>query len=162
MSDNGKQFDNPRFRQFSEELGIHKHYSSPGHPQANGKVEVTNRSLLKLIKTRLEGAKGLWPEELPIILWAYRTTIRIPTGETPFRMTFGTKAVVPVEIGLTTFRIAMYDDQQNDEQIRLNLDLVDEVQEKAEARMKRYQKNMAHYHNMKVKQRQFDIGALVL
>ena len=162
MSDNGKQFDNPRFRQFSEELGIHKHYSSPGHPQANGKVEVTNRSLLKLIKTRLEGAKGLWPEELPIILWAYRTTIRIPTGETPFRMTFGTKAVVPVEIGLTIFRIAMYDDQQNDEHIRLNLDLVDEVQEKAEARMKRYQKNMAHYHNMKVKQRQFDIGALVL
>uniref|UniRef100_A0A2N9GIS8 Integrase catalytic domain-containing protein n=1 Tax=Fagus sylvatica TaxID=28930 RepID=A0A2N9GIS8_FAGSY len=58
VSDNGKQFDNPKFRQFSEELGIHNHYSSPGHPQANGQVEVTNRSLLKLIKTRLEGAKG--------------------------------------------------------------------------------------------------------
>ena len=42
-------------------------------------------------------------------------------------MTFGTKAVVPVEIGMTTFRTAMYDDQQNDEQIRLNLDLVNEV-----------------------------------
>uniref|UniRef100_A0A2N9HLG9 Integrase catalytic domain-containing protein n=1 Tax=Fagus sylvatica TaxID=28930 RepID=A0A2N9HLG9_FAGSY len=96
VSDNGKQFDNPRFRQFSQELGIHNHYSSPGHPQANGQVEVTNRSLLKLIKTRLEGAKGLWPEELPSILWAYRTTVRIPTGETPFRMTFGSEAVVPV------------------------------------------------------------------
>ena len=68
VSDNGKQFDNPRFRQFSQELGIHNHYSSPGRPQANGQVEVTNRSLLKLIKTRLEGAKGLWPEELPSIL----------------------------------------------------------------------------------------------
>uniref|UniRef100_A0A2N9F0R5 Integrase catalytic domain-containing protein n=1 Tax=Fagus sylvatica TaxID=28930 RepID=A0A2N9F0R5_FAGSY len=32
VSDNGKQFDNPRFRQFSKELGIHNHYSSPGHP----------------------------------------------------------------------------------------------------------------------------------
>ena len=51
VSDNGKQFDNPKFRQFSEELGIHNHYSSPGHLQANGQVEVTNRSLLKLIKT---------------------------------------------------------------------------------------------------------------
>jgi hypothetical protein len=68
VSDNGKQFDNPRFRQFSQELGIHNHYSSPGHPQANGQVEVTNRSLLKLIKTRLEGAKRLWLEELPSIL----------------------------------------------------------------------------------------------
>uniref|UniRef100_A0A2N9HEQ4 Uncharacterized protein n=1 Tax=Fagus sylvatica TaxID=28930 RepID=A0A2N9HEQ4_FAGSY len=139
VSDNGKQFDNPRFRQFSQELGIHNHYSSPGHPQANGQVEVTNRSLLKLIKTRLEGAKGLWPEELPSILWAYRTTVRIPTGETPFRMTFGSEAVVPVEIGLTSFRTLAYDGQKNEEQLRLNLDLIDEVRETAEARMKRYQ-----------------------
>ena len=68
VSNNGKQFDNPKFRQFSKELGIHNHYSSPGHPQANGQVEVTNRSLLKLIKTQLEGAKEVWPEELPSIL----------------------------------------------------------------------------------------------
>uniref|UniRef100_A0A2N9EWG4 Uncharacterized protein n=1 Tax=Fagus sylvatica TaxID=28930 RepID=A0A2N9EWG4_FAGSY len=87
ISDNGRQFDNSPFREFCEELGIHNHYSSPGHPQANGQVEVTNRSLLKMIKTRLEGAKGLWPEELPNILWAYRTTARTPTGETPFRLT---------------------------------------------------------------------------
>uniref|UniRef100_A0A2N9J5E4 Integrase catalytic domain-containing protein n=1 Tax=Fagus sylvatica TaxID=28930 RepID=A0A2N9J5E4_FAGSY len=57
MSDNGKQFDNLRFRQFSQELSIQNHYSSPGHPQTNGQVEVTNRSLLKLIKTRLEGQR---------------------------------------------------------------------------------------------------------
>jgi hypothetical protein len=139
VSDNGKQFDNPKFRQFSEELEIHNHYSSPGHPQANGQVEVTNRSLLKLIKTRLEGAKGVWPEELPSILWAYRTTVRILTGETPFRMTFGTEAVVPVEIGMTTFRTTVHDDQQNDEQICLNLDLIDKVRKQAKERMKRYQ-----------------------
>ncbi len=68
ISDNGRQFDNSPFREFCEELGIRNHYSSPGHPQANGQVEVTNRSVLKMIKTRLEGAKGLWPEELPNIL----------------------------------------------------------------------------------------------
>uniref|UniRef100_A0A2N9F3Z1 Uncharacterized protein n=1 Tax=Fagus sylvatica TaxID=28930 RepID=A0A2N9F3Z1_FAGSY len=143
-------------------LGIHNHYSSPGHPQANGQVEVTNRSLLKLIKTRLEGAKGLWPEELPSILWAYRTTVRIPTGETPFRMTFGSEAVVPVEIELTTLRTSAYDDQQNEEQLCLNLDLIDEVRETAEARMKRYQEKMARHYNSKVKPRQLSIGDLVL
>ena len=36
VSNNGKQFVNLRFRQFSQELGIHNHYSSLGHPQANG------------------------------------------------------------------------------------------------------------------------------
>uniref|UniRef100_A0A2N9FQW8 Uncharacterized protein n=1 Tax=Fagus sylvatica TaxID=28930 RepID=A0A2N9FQW8_FAGSY len=136
--------------------------SSPGHPQANGQVEVTNRSLLKLIKTRLEGAKGLWPEELPSILWAYRTTVRIPTGETPFRMTFGSEAVVPVEIGLTSFRTLAYDGQKNEEQLRLNLDLIDEVRETAEARMKRYQEKMARHYNSRVKPRQLSIGDLVL
>ena len=44
VSDNGKQFDNNAFRDFCSELGIKNHYSSPAHPQANGQVEVTNRS----------------------------------------------------------------------------------------------------------------------
>ena len=68
VSDNGKQFDNSAFRDFCSELGIKNHYSSPPHPQANGQVEVTNRSLLMIIKTRLEGAKGIWPNELPSVL----------------------------------------------------------------------------------------------
>ena len=54
ISDNGKQFDNSAFRDFCSELGIKNHYSLPAHPQANGQVEVTNRSLLKIIKTRSE------------------------------------------------------------------------------------------------------------
>ena len=68
VSDNGKQFDNSAFRDFCSELGIMNHYLSPVHPQANRQVEVTNQTLLKIIKTRLEGAKGIWPDELPSIL----------------------------------------------------------------------------------------------
>ena len=59
VSDNGKQFDNDLFKDFCSQLRIKNHYSSPAHPQANGQVKVTNRSLLKIIKTRLEGAKGI-------------------------------------------------------------------------------------------------------
>ena len=51
ISNNGQQFDNSHFREFCEEIGIHNHYLSPGHLQANGQMEVTNRSLLKMIKT---------------------------------------------------------------------------------------------------------------
>ena len=66
--DNEKQFYNSAFRDFYLKLVIKNHYSSPAHPQANGQVEVTNRSLLKIIKTRLEGAKGIWSDELPSVL----------------------------------------------------------------------------------------------
>ena len=58
VSDNEKQFDNSAFREFCTELDIKNHYSSPAHPQANGQVEVTDRTLLKIIKTQLEGGKG--------------------------------------------------------------------------------------------------------
>ena len=57
--DNERQFDNTPFRDFCEQLGINNHYSSPSHPQANGQAEVANRSLLKIIKTHLEGIKGV-------------------------------------------------------------------------------------------------------
>ena len=66
--DNGKQFDNPKFQKFCQDLGVKNHYFSPRHPQANEQTEVMNKSLLKIIKTRLEGAKGAWPEELPNVL----------------------------------------------------------------------------------------------
>ena len=62
LLDNGKQFDNFGFQKFCKDLGVKNHYSSLRHPQANGQVEVTNKSLLKIIKTWLEGAKNTWPK----------------------------------------------------------------------------------------------------
>ena len=118
ISDNGRQFDSQAFRSFCSNLGIKNKYSSPGHPQANGQTEVTNRSLLRLIKSRLVGAKGAWPEELPNVLWAYRTMTRTPTGETPFNLTYGTEAVIPVEVGLTSLRREFFDEQNNDDQLK--------------------------------------------
>ena len=67
-------------------------------------MEVTNRTLLKIIKAKLDDAKGAWPEKLPNVLWAYRTTARTPTGETPFRLTYGTKVVIPIEVGMSSIR----------------------------------------------------------
>ena len=132
VSDNGRQFDNTPFRDFCEQLGINNHYSSPSHPQANGQVEVANQSLLKIIKTRLEGAKGVWPDELPGVLWAYRTTVRTPTGETPFKLAYGSEAVIPAEVLVANHRVMKYQDEENEEQLRLNLDLIDEVRMDAE------------------------------
>ena len=88
--------------------------------------------MLKIIKTRLKGAKGIWPEELPSVLWACRTMARTPTGETPFRLTYGNEAVIPAEVGLTSYRVDSHNEARNDEAIRLQLDLIDEVRAIAE------------------------------
>ena len=155
VSDNRKQFNNSAFRDLCSELGVKNHYSSLAHLQANGQVEVTNRSLLKIIKTRLEGAKDIWPEELPSVLWAYRTTIRTLMRETLFRLAYRSETVIPAEVGLTSYQVENYDENKNDEAIRLQLDLVDEVRAIVEQRMARYQNLMAKHYNSKVRHRGF-------
>ena len=75
------------------------------------------------------GVKGAWLEELPSVLWAYRTTARIPTRETPFNLTYGIEAVIPVKVGLTSLRKEFFDEKSNDDQLKLNLDYLDEVRD---------------------------------
>ena len=74
VSDNGTQFDSYEFRDFCNDLGIKKSFSSVEHPQINGQVEVVNKIIKFNLKMKLEERKGLWVEELPKVLWAYKTT----------------------------------------------------------------------------------------
>ena len=127
--DNGKQFDNAKFKDFCAELGINNYYSSPAHPQSNGQAEVTIRTLKAALKTKLEDLKDKWVEYLPEVLWAYRTTRKSATQETPFALAFGTEAVAPVEVRLKSSRIELASVEYNDEALRLNLDLLDEKRE---------------------------------
>ncbi|XP_030930774.1 uncharacterized protein LOC115956584 [Quercus lobata] len=113
-------------------------------------------------KTRLEGTKGVWPDELPGVLWAYRTTVRTPTGETPFKLAYGSDAVIPAEVHMANHRVMMYQDKDNEDQLRLNLDLIDEVRTNAEHRAAKYKNLMAMQYDAVVKPRRFNIGDLVL
>ena len=130
--------------------------------QVNGQTEVINRTLLKIIKARLVGAKGAWPKELPGVLWAYRTTARTSTGETPFNLTYVTEAVILVEVGITSLKREFFYEQSNDDQLKLNLDCLDEVRDQASQRMTKYQQKKAEYYNQRVKLKRFNIGNLVL
>ena len=66
------------------------------------------------------------------MLWAYQTTARMPTGETPFRFAFGSEAVISVEVGLTSYKVSHHDERRNEKGMRLQLDLLDEVRVTAE------------------------------
>ena len=41
-----------------------------------------------------------WVDELDNVLWAYRMMHRVPTGERPFNLTYGTQVASPLEIAL--------------------------------------------------------------
>ena len=118
--------------------------------------------MLKIIKTWLEGVKGIWPDELPSVLWAYCTTTRTPTGETPFQLAYGADAVIPAEVGLTSYRVENYTEDKNEEAMCLQLDLLDEVRATAKQRLARYQNLMSKHYNSNVRHKDFQVGNLVL
>ena len=159
--DNGPQFDSRVYRDFFQELKIKNLYSTPRYPQSNGQAEASNKTLLTALKKRLDSAKGKWVEELPGVLWAYRTTARKPTGISPFALTYGMEAVIPTEIGLPTIWTAT-PESENAESVVRELDASDELREAAAIRVASYQHRLANSYNKRVKPRMFQPGDLVL
>mgnify|MGYP004717098667 CR=1 FL=1 len=77
-------------------------------------------------------------EELPSVLWSYRTTPRSATQETPFSLTYGSEAVVPTEFITPSPRMAAYTAEINEEKRRVNLDLAEKKRDMAAAKVAIY------------------------
>ncbi|GJY37733.1 reverse transcriptase domain-containing protein, partial [Tanacetum coccineum] len=161
VSDNGKQFcDNP-FKDWCARLSITQRFASVKHPQTNGLVERANRSLGEGIKARLDRHKGRWVEELSHVLWAHRTTIKVSTGDTPFSLVYGTEAVIPAEIGMPTMRTAEVNTATNDDERRIDLDILEERREQAAIREEKAKLKMKGYYDAKVRGVSFRLGDFV-
>lgn len=161
VTDNGLQFTDRKLNEFLAGLGIQHKFTSVEHPQTNGQAESANKVILAELKKRLGEAKGAWAEQLPEVLWAYRCTPQSTTRETPFRMAYGSDAMIPVEIGEPSFRRTHFDEANNEAELRTSLDAIEEVRDRAlvvaEATKQRYKRRF----DSKVKPRAFREGDLV-
>ena len=77
----------------------------------------------------LDDKKGRWAEELPHVLWMYRTIPQRLTGETSFSMSYGVEAVIPLETGFPTLRTSLFNLSSNNELLEKSLDFIDERRE---------------------------------
>ena len=138
VSDNGIQFDSKAFRQYCSDLGIKNRYFIAAYPQGNGQAEAVNKVIVNGLKKRLDNAKGKWVEELPHVLWTYRTTPRHSTGETPFSMAYGAEAVIPLETSFPTLRTSTFTSDGNDGLLEKGLDLIEKRRENAMVQLAYY------------------------
>ena len=162
ISNNGLQFDNKTFRKYCSDLGIKNRYSTLAYPQGNVQAEAVNKVIVNGLKKRLDDTKGRWVEELPHVLWTYRTTPRKSTGETPFSMTYEAEAVIPLENGFPTMRSSAFTLDRNNELLEKNLDLIEERRENAMVQLAYCQHKFKQGYDMNVKLRPLAPGDLVL
>ncbi|XP_057746752.1 uncharacterized protein LOC130966021 [Arachis stenosperma] len=157
ISDNGTQFTDKKFTEFLSGLGVRQRFSSVEHPQTNGQVESANKVILSGLKKRLDNKKGAWADELASVLWSYRTTEQSSTKETPFRLTYGVDAVIPVEIGEPSPRLLLKGVEETVEK-----DLIDEARAMAHLTETALKQRMALRYNTKVLKREFEPNDIVL
>ncbi|KAI3740511.1 hypothetical protein L2E82_30972 [Cichorium intybus] len=162
VSDNGLQFAENPFRGWCADREIHQRFTSVAHPQANGQTEVSNKTIVNGIKKQLGKAKGNWVEDLPSVLWSYRTTPRTGTQETPFNLVYGTEAVLPPELMVTSLRVANFTPEQTDTDLQQNLDLMEEKREASLLRKAILKHKTEKYYNQRIKGRALKINDWVL
>jgi len=166
VTDNGSQFISQEIKELCDRYGIQLHHSSPYYPQGNGQAEATNKTLIKILKKTCESHRHSdWPEKLVEALWAYRTSIRTPTGQTPYALTYGMEAVPPYEILIPSLRVQLSDELSIDERrdsLLAQLELLDERRLKAANHTRMYQGRISRFYEKKVIERKFKVGEMVV
>ncbi|KAL2238323.1 UNVERIFIED_CONTAM: Retrovirus-related Pol polyprotein from transposon [Sesamum indicum] len=137
ISDNGTQFQGKKITGWCKELKIAQHFTAVANPQANGQTEVTNRTILHHLKTRLG-------------------------RETPFCLVYGTEAIIPAEIGEESQRVAMYDPEANQQDRSFDLTMIEEKRDGAYARILHHKGLMMRSQGRRVRPRELQVGDLVL
>ena len=155
--DNGTQFTDSTSRSLVTSFKIKHQFTSVKYPQANGQVEATNKVIFQGIRKWLDQKKGAWADELASVLWSYRTTPQSSTSETPYRLTYGVDAVIPVEIGEPSPWLLLGGVEE-----AIEKDLIDETREMAHLSEAALKQRIALRYNARVLRRNFEPNDLVL
>nr|GEV12251.1 reverse transcriptase domain-containing protein [Tanacetum cinerariifolium] len=150
--DRGESRGNKHWKS-SEEVRVGQHSMPLQSPRRNS-LEQWNQGPSQRGKQELDRRTSPCP-------WARRTMIKSSHGETLFSLTYGTKAVIPAEIRMPTYRTTVVDAMHNDEELRLHLDLLEERRERAVIRKAKAKLKMTKYYNARVRGVTFKPGDFV-
>jgi hypothetical protein len=166
ITDLGSNFKSQSFWDFCDNSCIEVKYASMDYPRANGQVERINGLVLDSLRQRLYDANtkkgGKWIQDLPHVVWGLRPQPSKATGQSPFFLTYGSKAMLHANIMWKSPRVEAYQEGEADEARQLKLDSVEEARINALTQSARYLQGVRRYHDRNVQQRSFNIGDVVL
>ena len=96
VSDLGKEFKNQMFSLLSKQYGINQSFTTANHPMANGMAERAVQAVLSYVRKYVE--ENEWVHLLSTLTFAHNTTIRKPTGYSPYEAVFGRQTKMPCDL----------------------------------------------------------------
>ncbi|KAL6193990.1 hypothetical protein ACLB2K_035074 [Fragaria x ananassa] len=156
ITDNGAQFNNQELISWAAEKELQIKFASVAHPQTKGQVEAANKKIKALLKKKLDEAKGLWAEKLRSSLGNAHNPNK--GNKTSFCLTYGTEAILPVELMHPTAMVELFDPTTNDEGLFLDNDLLEEKRIKAHLMNLQNKQKEARFYNKRVRGKSFLVG----
>jgi len=107
FTDHGSHFQNKMMFDLTSKLGLKKEHSSPYYPQANGQVEVVNKSLNIFLQWTINSGKYNWNFMLYSTLWYYQTSIKTTSIFSSFQLIYGLEEIFPIKFQISSLNLVL-------------------------------------------------------
>ena len=137
VSDRGLHFLNDTIVALTQHYNIQHRKTTPYNPKANGAVERTNGTVVRVLGKVISVHQRDWDEKLPAVIHAYNTTHKETTGRSPFYLVYGRIPVAPVELEVETFRVLIQEDITHSESLEQRFEEIEDLEEAREEALER-------------------------
>lgn len=110
LTDCGTEFLSKLFKECCKLLKIEKINTTPYHPQSNGGLERSHRTLVEYLRHYVDSHHSNWDDYIAYAMFVYNTTVHTTTNYQPYELVYGFPASVPHTLSRTPSVVYNYDD----------------------------------------------------
>nr|GFB10866.1 reverse transcriptase domain-containing protein [Tanacetum cinerariifolium] len=148
-----------------QNFGVTHRVATSYHPQTSGQVEVSNRSLKRILERTVGENRASWSDKLDDALWAFQTAYKTPIRCTPYKLVYGKACHLPIELEQKAYlalKHANFNLQTAGDHRKVQLNKLNELPDQAYENSLIYKGKTKRLHDSKIKDRVFNIGDRVL
>nr|GEW96116.1 reverse transcriptase domain-containing protein [Tanacetum cinerariifolium] len=157
-------FCNDKFAKVMSKYGVTHHLATAYHPHISGHVEVSNRSLKRILERTVGENRASWSDKLDDALWAFCTAFKTPIGCTPYKLVYES-CHLPIELEHKAYwalEHANFNLKTASDHRKLQLNELNKLRDQAYDNSLIYKERTKKLHDSKIKNRIFNVGDRVL